>query len=286
MSTTRVVFITGTSTGIGLATAVRFAKEGWRTYASVRTFAKQELLVKEVAAANASANLTVVELEVSDEKRVHEVVADIVAKEGRIDAVVNNAGFVVLGAVETASRADFIKQYDTNVFGALSVIQAALPTMRAQKSGRVINVSSVGGVLSMPLFGTYASSKFALEALTQSLSFELQPYNIQAVIIQPGATDTPIPVSGTQYTTRQTENADYEAQLKASKEVIATILKTSTAPSVVADTIYTAATAASPHLRYQCTEADSKMIANILVRPNAQYDNPFAPKPQTTAPAS
>jgi len=226
------------------------------------------------------------EAEVSNEERIHEVVKDIVAKEGRIDVVVNNAGFVVSGAVETASRADILKQYDTNLFGALYTIQAALPTMRAQKSGRVINVSSLAGVASMGLFGPYSSSKFALEALSQSLAFEVQPYNIHSIVVEPGFTDTPIGVTGTQFTSRKTDNADYESQLKAMEAFLSNSLKIGVPPSQVADVIYTAATTEKPHFRYQCSEADHKLVAGILVKPNDQYENPFAPKPAAPAPTS
>lgn len=175
------VLVTGASRGIGRALAGHLAERGWTVYAGVRG----ERDAAEVAALN-SQRITAVTLDVTDAADVAAVAA---ALPDRLDAVVNNAGIVVAGAVEAVDVEDWRKQFEVNVFGQIAVTQAVLPRLRAAR-GRVVFISSLNGQISMPLLGPYCASKFALEAVADALRVEVRPWGIPVVLVEPAQTDT------------------------------------------------------------------------------------------------
>jgi NAD(P)-dependent dehydrogenase (short-subunit alcohol dehydrogenase family) len=185
-----VILITGSSTGIGMATALYLSKKGHRVYASMRNPDRAGELRK-AAAANAS-SMEIIPLDVNDEQSVKTAVAQVLQREGRIDVLVNNAGIASLGPLEEVDDAEVKRVFDTNVFGLLRCVRAVLPSMRKQRGGSIINVGSVAGSIASGCSGIYAASKFALEALSESLAQEVKPYGIHVALIKPSFIVTPI----------------------------------------------------------------------------------------------
>jgi len=178
----RVALVTGCSSGIGEATAGALAERGFRVFASGRTLAGVEQL--------RGPDIQPLEIDVADDASIQRGVAHVFNAAGRIDVLVNNAGFAIFGAVEDLDRAALRRQFDVNVSGAMAMTRAVLPTMRRQGSGCIVNVSSVAGRFSAPLIGAYCASKFALEALSDALRGEVRPFGIRVVVVEPGATYT------------------------------------------------------------------------------------------------
>ncbi|WP_322064963.1 oxidoreductase [Burkholderia ubonensis] len=176
----RVWFITGASRGIGALIAEAALADGNAVVAAGR---RVPAIVERLGD---SAALLPVELDVTDEAQAKAAVQAAVEKFGRVDVLVNNAGFGLLGAVEESADKDVRRMYDTNVFGLLNVTRAVLPTMRANRSGHVINISSIGGYRAAAGFGVYSSTKFAVEGITEALHGELKPLGIYATVVEPG----------------------------------------------------------------------------------------------------
>ncbi|HZH96384.1 MAG TPA: SDR family oxidoreductase, partial [Flavisolibacter sp.] len=179
----KTVFITGASSGFGLETAKFFQKKGWNVIATMRTPENDSAL-------SALPNVIVSKLDVVDKQSIGNAVATGIERFGCIDVLVNNAGYGTLGVLEAASDEEIIKQFDVNVFGVINVTKAILPVMRKNKSGVIINISSVGGRITFPYFSLYHATKFAVEGLTESLQYELSPLGIQVKLIEPGGYKT------------------------------------------------------------------------------------------------
>jgi NAD(P)-dependent dehydrogenase (short-subunit alcohol dehydrogenase family) len=189
MSNTRTAVVTGASTGFGRLTAQTLAAGGWRVYATMRNVASKNA---RTAADLRSAGIAVVELDVTSDASVDAAAKTIVAEAGSVDVLVNNAGTGHFGIEEAFTPAAVEQQFATNVVGPLRVNRAFLPSMRERKSGLVIYVSSVVGRVVVPFGGVYTASKWALEALAETSSYELAPFNIDVAIVQPGAYPTDI----------------------------------------------------------------------------------------------
>lgn len=186
----KIVLITGTNSGFGYLTALQSAAQGYVVYATMRDIkGRNAAKAQELSALE---NVHVVELDVTKGDDVTSVVNDIVAKEGRLDVVVNNAGYFGGGLAEAYNEADFEKMYDVNVKGTWRVTKASLPQMRAQGEGLIINTSSGLGRFSVPFMTVYNSTKFAVEGLTEGLHYEVRPLGVDVVMIQPGAFPTEI----------------------------------------------------------------------------------------------
>lgn len=174
----KVVLITGASSGIGKATALLLAQQGYRVYGAARRRERLQELTQ--------VGVQLVEMDVTQEPSLVRGVQQVLAAEGRLDVLINNAGFGFYGAVEDVPLAQAREQLDVNLFGAARLLQLVLPVMRAQHSGKIINVSSVGGKLATPFGGWYHASKFALEGLSDSLRNEVKPFGIDVIVIEPG----------------------------------------------------------------------------------------------------
>ena len=184
----KVAVVTGTSSGIGFETALALAREGYYTYATMRDTAKSDK-IKELGQKE-NLNINVLELDVDDENSVKTAIQKILDQKQRIDVLVNNAGWGLWGCVEDVSVDEFKAQFDTNFFSIIRLIQEVGPTMRKQGSGTIVNISSVVGRIGFPASPAYISSKFALEGLSESLRFELAPFGVNVVIIEPGVIKT------------------------------------------------------------------------------------------------
>ncbi|WP_042169190.1 oxidoreductase [Paenibacillus gorillae] len=177
----KVWFITGASRGLGLEISKAALDAGDKVVATVRSNA--DALQSQL---NHNDNLHVVLLDVTNEAQAHDAMSEAVGKFGQIDVLVNNAGYGLLSAIEEASGEEVKNNYNTNVFGTLNVIRAALPHMRKQRSGHIVNISSVGGLRGAEGWGLYASTKFAIEGITETLAIELAPLGIHATAVEPG----------------------------------------------------------------------------------------------------
>jgi NAD(P)-dependent dehydrogenase (short-subunit alcohol dehydrogenase family) len=188
----KVAVVTGSSTGIGFETCLLFARSGIRTYATMRDLMKADL-IKDIAEKE-KLPLKVIQLDVDKDDSVAEAFKQICEDEGngrmRIDILVNNAGFGLFGALEDQSIEDIKKQFETNLFGAIRTIQHVLPIMRDQRSGTIVNISSLAGYIGFPASSVYNSTKFALEGVSESLAYEIEPYGISMILIEPGVVNT------------------------------------------------------------------------------------------------
>ncbi|MGT2924472.1 oxidoreductase [Streptococcus caviae] len=179
----KVILLTGASSGIGYLTAKRLAKEGHKVYGAARHLEKMENLKQ--------AGVHPIYLDLTNEKTIKQVSEAILEKEGKLDILINNAGYAVYGAVEDVSLEDARKQFEVNLFGLARLTQEILPYMRAQKSGRIINISSIGGRITTIMGSWYHASKYALEALSDGLRMETRPFGLEVVLIEPGNIKTP-----------------------------------------------------------------------------------------------
>src|SRR5271156_4782727 len=171
----RVVLVTGASSGIGLACATHLAGRGYRVYGTSRR-----------ASTGHAGSVVMLTADVTDDRSVEQAVAAVLEREGRLDIVVNNAGMGIAGPVENTSIEQATRQFEVNFFGAFRVCRAVLPAMRSQRSGYIVNIGSIGGLVAIPYQAMYSASKFALEGLSESLRMEVRPFGIRVVIIEPG----------------------------------------------------------------------------------------------------
>lgn len=185
----KIILITGTSTGIGLETAIQLAEQGHKVYASMRNLDKSGLLKEN--AEKRKVNLNIKKLDVLDEKSIEACIDEIIQAEGRIDVLINNAGAGFIRTMEQASMDEIKHVMEVNFYGPIRCTKAVLPFMRKQKSGHIINISSVGGLVGQPINEIYCAAKFALEGLTESLATYLEPYfGINISLIEPGGVIT------------------------------------------------------------------------------------------------
>jgi NAD(P)-dependent dehydrogenase (short-subunit alcohol dehydrogenase family) len=224
------VLVTGTSSGIGLATALALSRAGHEVYATVRNLEKGSQL-REIAAAE-KLPVSIFAMDVDSDTSTGAALADIRRQAGFIDALVNNAGIEWTGSVEELPLEVFRQVMETNYFGALRCIRALLPDMRRNRRGCIVNVTSVAGRLALSPLAPYVASKFALEALSESLAQEVKPFNIRVAILEPGVINTPM--------ARRIEQPPGESLYPQSRRVagmFAASLTAPTLPSVVADKI-------------------------------------------------
>jgi NAD(P)-dependent dehydrogenase (short-subunit alcohol dehydrogenase family) len=188
----KVAVVTGSSTGIGFETCLLFARNGIRTYATMRDLVKADL-IKNITEKE-KLPLKVIQMDVDKDESVAEAFKQICEDDEergmRIDILVNNAGFGLFGALEDQSIEDIKKQFETNLFGAIRTIQQVLPIMRNQRNGTIVNISSIAGQIGFPASSVYNSTKFALEGLSESLAYEIEPYGISIILIEPGVINT------------------------------------------------------------------------------------------------
>jgi len=184
----KVAIVTGSSSGIGYETSLALAKEGYYTYATMRDSKKGKKLEEE--AESKHLNLQILELDISKPQSIESAIDTIKSKRRRIDILVNNAGYGLFGCIEDIPMEDLKDQYETNFFGVVRIIQKIIPVMRAQKNGIIVNISSVAGRIGFPCSPAYISSKFALEGLSECMRYELSPFGIKTIIIEPGVIKT------------------------------------------------------------------------------------------------
>jgi NAD(P)-dependent dehydrogenase (short-subunit alcohol dehydrogenase family) len=185
---TRIAIVTGSSSGIGFETSLALARNGFYTYATMRNLDKSKTILE--LARLEELPLEVLRLNVTDDKSVKKAIEKIANEQERIDVLVNNAGYALVGPFEELSIEEFKEQFETNVLGAIRVTQGVLPIMRKQRCGTIVNISSIAGRIGFPLTSAYVSSKFALEGLSESIAYETEQFRIKVILIEPGVIKT------------------------------------------------------------------------------------------------
>ena len=265
----RTVIITGCSTGIGRATAARLGqRDGWTVYATAR---KPETLAE-----LESAGCRTLALDVTDEASMVAAVDAVKAESGRIDALVNNAGYSQSGASETLDVDEVRRQFETNVFGLLRLSQLVLPTMREQREGRIVNISSMGGKIVFPGGGAYHATKFAVEAFSDAMRFEVAGFGIKVVIIEPGLITTNFDQTavGSMDLEAVGPYAEFNRTVASATEDIykGPMKRLGGPPEAVAKVIEKALTARRPRTRYTVTPSATMSIVGRRLVSDRMWD--------------
>jgi short-subunit dehydrogenase len=260
MQDQKVAIVTGSSSGIGFETSLTLARNGFYTYATMRRLEEEKSKPLTDIAKNENLQLQVIDLDVDNDNSVANAIDTIVNERKRVDVLVNNAGYALGGPLEYASMNEIKAQFETNFFGAVRAMQAVLPVMRKQRTGKIVNITYMGGRISIPLSSFYHGSKFALEGLSESIQYELEPFGIKIILIEPGAVSSNFwrnikiakSSSNTNSPYTQLENKILKAFKKMEENAIS--------PSEVAKAILDSVTSDNPQLRYVVGNDAARMM--------------------------
>jgi NAD(P)-dependent dehydrogenase (short-subunit alcohol dehydrogenase family) len=241
----RVVLVTGASSGIGLACATHLAQHGYRVYGTSRRVTHSQ------------GDVTMLRADVTDDDSVKGLVAEILAREQRLDIVVNNAGMGIAGPVEDTSIEEARRQLEVNFFGAFRVCRAALPAMRNQGGGYLVNIGSIGGLVAIPYQAMYSASKFALEGFSESLRMEVNPFGIRVVIIEPGDHKTAITENRR---LAETSGSPYSSSFNAAIAKTAHDEQSGPSPEQIARLLHRIVNLPNPRLRYTIGPAPQRAV--------------------------
>ncbi|MGE1126498.1 oxidoreductase [Bacillus wiedmannii] len=256
----KIAVITGASSGFGLLTTLELAKKDYLVIATMRNLNKHEDLISQATKLNLQQNITVQQLDVTDQNSIHNF--QLYIKEiNRVDLLINNAGYANGGFVEEIPVEEYRKQFETNLFGAISITQLVLPYMREQKSGKIINISSISGQVGFPGLSPYVSSKYALEGWSESLCLEVKPFGIDVALIEPGSYNTNIWEVGKQLATNQSDTSSpYKEYMGKIQKHINSGSDTFGNPLEVANKIIEIAESKRTNLRYPIGKGVKFMI--------------------------
>lgn len=260
----KTVLVTGASAGIGRATAIYLAQNGYKVYGAARRMEKMQDL-KEYG-------IKPVSLDVSREESLVACVDQILREAGRIDVLVNNAGSGYYGALEDMPIADAKYQMEVNVFGVARLIQLVLPSMRKNSFGKIVNISSVGGKVTLPMGGWYHASKFAIEGLSDALRKEVKSFGIDVIVIEPGGTKSEMTGLGGAYMMAVSGNTVYSALAKGVDKMYAGIAKDAAEPIVIAKLIKEGIEARNPKTRYVGASGAKLMLFFRKILSDKQFD--------------
>lgn len=238
----KVILITGASSGMGKVFAQDLAKEGHIVYGAARRTDLLDDLKKK--------GVQTIPLDVTDDASMKSCVQTILEKEGRIDVLVNNAGYGSYGTIEEVSMEEAKRQLDVNVFGLARMTQLVLPGMRNQKSGTIINISSIGGKIATPFGAWYHASKFAVEGMSDSLRLEVAPFGIDVVVIEPGGVKSEWSTIAYDNLIKTTENTAYKDMADKFKKAFETTVAKNAEPEVISRLVSKAIAAKRPKTRY------------------------------------
>lgn len=256
-----IALVTGASSGIGLVTAQSLVRAGYRVFGTSRK-----------AVQSPSAGITMLVCDVTDEASVKRLVDDVVLQAGRIDLVINNAGVGLLGAAEESTIEQAQRLFDVNVFGVARVVNAVLPVMRNQRSGRIVNMSSILGLIPSPFNAYYASTKHAIEGYSESVDHEVRRFGIRVVVVEPGVTRTAFEENLSRV---DRPMAIYAEDRSRSEGLMRQWVDAGDAPQVVADTVVKAATDAKPRLRYSAGKQSHQVRTLRRYLPERFVDKAF-----------
>lgn len=260
----RVVIVTGASSGIGEATALRLHDAGCRVYAGARRVERMTPL--------AESGITVAALDVTDDASMVAFVDTVLADQGRVDVLINNAGYGSYGALEDVPLQEGKRQLEVNLFGLARLSQLVIPSMREAGSGRILNVASMGGHFGEALGAWYHASKYAVEGFSDSLRLELHEFGIHVILIEPGMIRTEWGDGAYDSAERYSGTGAYADQVRAMKLLYAQAERRGAEPSVIADTMLEAITATRPKIRYAVPFSAKAIIAASTLVPDRVLD--------------
>jgi NAD(P)-dependent dehydrogenase (short-subunit alcohol dehydrogenase family) len=250
----RIVLITGASSGIGRACARYLAERGYRVYGTSRKITGDGPVE--------DGSVRMIRMDVNDDRSVASGIDRVLQDAGRLDVVVNNAGFGIAGAIEETSIEEVRALFETNLFGVLRVCRAVLPEMRGQGSGTVINISSLAGRIGLPYQGLYSATKFAVEGVTEALRMEVKPFGIKVILIEPGDFRTGFTANRV-YTAASKEDSAYQERFQRTLKVAESDEESGSSPERIARLLHRILQESSPKVRYSTGEA-SQRAATIL----------------------
>ncbi len=251
----KTILVTGASSGIGKSIAQYFISKGWNVAATMRNPSNEKELEE-------TDSLKLYSLDVINEESIMSAIENVISDFGKIDVLVNNAGYGAIGIFEKSTQKEIQKQFDVNVFGVMQTTKAILPHMRANKSGTIINITSVGGRLTFPIYSVYNATKWAVEGFAESLQYEVKPFGIRIKNVEPGAIKTDF------YSRSQNlfENKEITAYDNYEQVVFKNTQQAGAEapdPEIVAKTVYKAANDASYRIRYLTGNTQSKMLMKM-----------------------
>ncbi|SED36477.1 Short-chain dehydrogenase [Streptomyces sp. 3213] len=264
--TTKVALVTGASSGIGEATALKLREAGYTVYGAARRVQRMQHLTKQ--------GIQLLAMDVTDDTSMRDGVEKIIADNGRLDVLINNAGYGSYGAVEDVPLQEAREQFEVNVFGAARLTQLVLPHMRAQRSGTIVNITSMGGRMYTSLGGWYHATKFALEALSDCLRMELKPFGIDVVVIEPGGVKSEWGGIAAQKVRAVSGTGPYAPQGNAVAESLTSEAteRRMSSPDLIAKTIVKSVRARRPKTRYAVGFGAKPMIFLHNTLPNRTFD--------------
>ncbi len=260
----KTVLITGASAGIGRATAIYLAQHGYNVFGAARRLEKMQDLT--------AYGVTPVALDVTDEKSIIDCVGQILKDAGSIDVLINNAGSGYYGALEDMPITDAKYQLEVNVFGVARLIQLVLPAMRKNNFGKIVNISSVGGKVTLPMGAWYHASKFAIEGLSDALRKEVKSFGIDVIVIEPGGTKSEMTALGSEYMMRVSGNTVYAGMAKGVNKMYETVQKDAADPIVIAKLIREGIEAKNPKTRYAGAAGAKLMLFFRKILSDKQFD--------------
>jgi len=266
MNMKKVILITGASSGMGYETARILAEQGHRVYGAARRVQKIEEL--------AEYGVQALPLDITDEASIIACVKEIISREGRIDVLINNAGYGYFGAIEDVPMADAKHQFEVNIFGLARMTQEVLPHMRKQHSGRIVNLASVAGHVTLAFGAWYNATKYALEAFSDALRMEVKPFGIEVVIIEPGAIRTDWGIIAADHLRDSSKGGAYEQTATRMAEGLRKLYlsKIPTDPKVISRKIARAAVCRCPRTRYRTGRGAKFMVFLHTILPARWWD--------------
>lgn len=271
MQDQKVAIVTGSSSGIGFETSLTLARNGFHTYATMRNMEGEKSKPLTEVAKNENLQLRAIELDVDNDKSVIDAINTIVEERERIDVLINNAGYALGGALEDSSMDEIKAQFETNFFGAVRATKAVLPVMRRQGAGKIVNITSMGGRIAIPLSSSYHGSKFALEGLSESIRYELEPFGIKVILIEPGAVGSNFWKNIKIAKSSSDSNSPYTQFGNKILKAYEQMEQNTISPSVIAKTILDAVTSNNPQLRYVVGEDAAKTLEARKNMPDNEF---------------
>ena len=266
----KVALVTGSSSGIGLETSLSLARNGFHTFATMRDVSKDEEIKEIVRKENL--NVEILQLDVDNEESVNEAINTVMERKDRIDVLVNNAGYGMWGTVEDVSIDEFKEQFETNFFSIIRLIHRVAPIMRKQGSGDIVNISSVAGRIGFPVSPAYISSKFALEGLSESLRFELMPFGVNVIIIEPGVIKTNF-FNSMKLAKKSNQDSEYKEITEKVISGVKMMAEMGTHPKEVADAVVKALKEENPHPRYVVGNDAMMFLEAKKMKTDMEFEN-------------
>jgi NAD(P)-dependent dehydrogenase (short-subunit alcohol dehydrogenase family) len=254
----KVALVTGSSTGIGFETSIALARNGFYTYATMRNLQDSNKILN--ISKKEQLPLDVLPLDVNDDNSILNTITKINEKNKRIDVLVNNAGYALAGPLEGTSIDEIRAQFDTNFFGAIKVMQLVIPIMRNQRSGRIVNITSMGGRVAVPLDSIYHGTKFALEGVSECIRYELGSFGIRIILVEPGAVGSNFWKNLKMTSVSQSPNSPYRQIIDNVSEIFSKMTENVIHPSEVAKVVVDAVTSDNPEFRYVVGKDANMMI--------------------------